>query len=41
MQKIAEKLLDDTFVTSLSGSSRDFVESSSNTMDLHFFLHWD
>ncbi|MBT1697584.1 efflux RND transporter permease subunit [Fulvivirgaceae bacterium PWU4] len=32
MQEIADKLLDDTFTTSLSGSSRDFAESSGNTM---------
>lgn len=31
MDKIAGKLLDETFATSLSGSSRDFAESSSNT----------
>lgn len=31
MNKIADRLLDDTFVTSLSGSSRDYAESSSNT----------
>ncbi|RYF90416.1 MAG: efflux RND transporter permease subunit, partial [Chitinophagaceae bacterium] len=31
MQGIADKLLDETFATSLSGSSRDFAESSSNT----------
>ncbi len=31
MEKITEKLLDETFTTSLSGSSRDFKESSSNT----------
>ncbi len=31
MNRIADKLLDDTFATSLSGSSRDFAESSSNT----------
>ncbi|MGN6295042.1 MAG: efflux RND transporter permease subunit [Chitinophagaceae bacterium] len=31
MDRIASKLLDDTFATSLSGSSRDFAESSSNT----------
>jgi len=31
MEEIREKLLDDTFVTSLSGSSRDYAESSSNT----------
>jgi multidrug efflux pump len=32
MEKIADKLLDETFVTSLSGSSRDFKESSSNIL---------
>jgi len=32
MERIADKLLDDTFATSLSGSSRDFQESSSNTL---------
>ena len=32
MEKIADKLLDDTFATSLSGSSRDFKESSGNIM---------
>ena len=31
MQSIADRLLDETFATSLSGSSRDFAESSSNT----------
>jgi multidrug efflux pump len=31
MQQIADQLLDDTFSTSLSGNSRDFAESSSNT----------
>ncbi len=31
MERIADKLLDETFATSLSGSSRDFKESSSNT----------
>lgn len=31
MQGIADKLLDETFATSLSGSSRDYAESSSNT----------
>jgi multidrug efflux pump len=31
MNRIADDLLDDTFATSLSGSSRDFAESSSNT----------
>jgi multidrug efflux pump len=30
MDKIADKLLDETFATSLSGSSRDFKESSGN-----------
>jgi multidrug efflux pump len=37
MQKIASRLLDDTFATSLAGSSRDFAESSSNT-SFAFFL---
>ena len=32
MQRIASKVLDDTFTTSLSGPSRDFAESSSNTL---------
>jgi HAE1 family hydrophobic/amphiphilic exporter-1/multidrug efflux pump len=32
MQAISEKLLDDTFQTSLSGPSRDYSESSSNTL---------
>jgi len=31
MEKIADKLLDNTFQTSLLGPSRDFAESSSNT----------
>ncbi len=31
MERIAKKVLDDTFETSLSGASRDFKESSSNT----------
>ena len=31
MQDISKKLLDDTFNTSLTGSSRDFAESSGNT----------
>lgn len=31
MQEIADKVLDDTFSTELSGPSRDFAESSSNT----------
>ncbi len=31
MQEIAGRLLDDTFATSLSGTSRDFAESSGNT----------
>jgi multidrug efflux pump subunit AcrB len=30
MNRIAKQLLDETFVTSLSGSSRDYQESSSN-----------
>jgi hydrophobe/amphiphile efflux-1 (HAE1) family protein len=32
MQKISDKLLDDSFETSLLGPSRDFAESSSNTL---------
>ena len=32
MDRIAEKVLDDTFTTDLGGESRDFVESSSNTL---------
>jgi multidrug efflux pump len=32
MERIADDLLDDTFVTSLSGSSRDFQESSGNIL---------
>ncbi|RZK49720.1 MAG: efflux RND transporter permease subunit [Pedobacter sp.] len=32
MDRIADKVLDDTFTTDLSGESRDFRESSSNTM---------
>jgi multidrug efflux pump len=31
MQRIADKLLDESFSTSLSGASRDYSESSSNT----------
>lgn len=31
MQEITKPLLDDTFMTSLSGTSRDFAESSGNT----------
>lgn len=31
MEKIADKLLDETFETSLAGASRDYAESSSNT----------
>ena len=31
MQGIADKMLDETFYTSLTGSSRDYAESSSNT----------
>ena len=37
MKAIAAKVLDDTFQTSLSGASRDFSESSSNTA-FAFFL---
>lgn len=32
MDAISEKVLDDTFTTDLGGESRDFVESSSNTL---------
>ena len=32
MEEIRAKVLDDTFTTDLGGESRDFVESSSNTM---------
>jgi len=32
MEQIADRLLDETFATSLSGSSRDFAESSGNTL---------
>lgn len=32
MNRIADKVLDDTFSTSLSGASRDYAESSSNIM---------
>ncbi|MGB8194319.1 MAG: efflux RND transporter permease subunit, partial [Chitinophagaceae bacterium] len=32
MQDISDKLLDETFATSLSGNSRDYAESSGNTM---------
>ncbi len=32
MQRIRDKVLDDTFTTDLGGESRDFAESSSNTM---------
>lgn len=32
MEKIADKVLDESFETSLSGASRDYAESSSNTM---------
>jgi multidrug efflux pump len=31
MERISDKLLDESFATALSGSSRDFKESSSNT----------
>jgi multidrug efflux pump len=31
MQQLADKTLDDTFTTSLAGTSRDYAESSSNT----------
>src|SRR5690606_14827578 len=32
MERIKQKVLDETFTTDLGGESRDFVESSSNTM---------
>lgn len=32
MERIREKVLDETFTTDLGGESRDFAESSSNTM---------
>ncbi|MGZ4037890.1 MAG: efflux RND transporter permease subunit, partial [Bacteroidia bacterium] len=32
MNRIAKKVLDDSFSTALTGSSRDFAESSSNTL---------
>ncbi|OYQ37220.1 acriflavin resistance protein [Flavobacterium cyanobacteriorum] len=32
MERAREKVLDDTFTTDLSGESRDYVESSSNTL---------
>jgi multidrug efflux pump len=32
MEAIKERVLDDTFTTDLGGESRDFVESSSNTL---------
>lgn len=32
MEEIADQMLDESFATSLSGSSRDFAESSGNTM---------
>ncbi|MBL7942824.1 MAG: efflux RND transporter permease subunit [Flavobacteriales bacterium] len=31
MQRVADKVLDETFETALTGSSRDFAESASNT----------
>jgi multidrug efflux pump len=37
MQKIADRVLDDSFSTSLAGASRDYAESSSNT-SFAFFL---
>jgi multidrug efflux pump len=37
MQRIADKVLDETFETSLSGPARDYAESSSNTA-FAFFL---
>lgn len=32
MERISEKLLDESFTTALAGTSRDFAESSGNTM---------
>jgi multidrug efflux pump len=32
MQRISKKLLDDSFTTALSGTSRDYAESSGNTL---------
>jgi multidrug efflux pump len=32
MERIAQQVLDESFTTSLSGASRDFAESSSNTL---------
>jgi multidrug efflux pump len=32
MEKIADKILDDSFTTALTGASRDFAESSSNIL---------
>src|SRR5690606_17408152 len=32
MERVKEKVLDETFTTDLGGESRDFVESGSNTM---------
>jgi multidrug efflux pump len=32
MNSVADKVLDDSFTTSLSGASRDFAESGSNTL---------
>ncbi|MBL7698285.1 MAG: efflux RND transporter permease subunit [Chitinophagaceae bacterium] len=32
MQQIADKMLDESFATSLAGTSRDFAESSGNTL---------
>ena len=37
MERISKKVLDDTYATALSGASRDFKESSSNTA-FAFFL---
>ena len=33
MRRISDKVLDDSFTTNLSGTSRDFAESSSNTQN--------
>jgi multidrug efflux pump len=37
MQKIADELLDESYVTSLSGASRDFAESSQSLLFIFIF----
>ena len=41
MENIADKLLDETFATSLSGSSRDFAGKHQQYRALHSYWHWD